>query len=454
MSWTADSTVGILDKWFGAGGLGLNKNIFKYWNMDNEPEIWNGTHDDVMPVQLAAEDFMQRYFATAKLARAKFPEIKLCGPVVCNEWQWFNWNSSLISYGGKNYTWLEFFIKRIAEEQVASGIRLLDVLDLHFYPGETDTATILQLHRVFYDKTYVYPGANGIKKINGGWDNTQTKEYIFDRCNTWLNTYLGANHGVTLGLSEMDINNSSPKVTANWYASMLGTFADNGVEFFTPWSWRIGMWETLHLFSRYGKDIRVQSTSNTEQYVSAYSSLSNDLDSLTIILVNRSQTSTYSTTVNVSNFTAVNGNYSTLTLSNLGTSETFVSHAQNALVSGNATLTNGSLSVSLPPYSIKAILLAGNAPNSFEKFKETNLVYKAFYKKQGLIHVEYNLPSMENVSIELFNIQGQKVKIFENNHLQSGFNNNDFETYGLPKGLYILQFRTRTIKETSRVFIQ
>jgi len=34
--------------------------------MDNEVEIWNSTHDDVMPTQPTAEAFMQLYFAVAK----------------------------------------------------------------------------------------------------------------------------------------------------------------------------------------------------------------------------------------------------------------------------------------------------------------------------------------------------------------------------------------------------
>ncbi|MFI5163610.1 MAG: glycoside hydrolase family 44 protein, partial [Bacteroidia bacterium] len=80
-NWTADSTVGILDHWFGTGGLNYNQNNIRYWSMDNEPDIWNSTHDDVMPAQPAAEAFMQLYFAAAKKARAKFPNIKLCGPV-------------------------------------------------------------------------------------------------------------------------------------------------------------------------------------------------------------------------------------------------------------------------------------------------------------------------------------------------------------------------------------
>ena len=47
-NWNADSTTGILDYWFGKNSLGLKKEQINYWNMDNEPEIWSGTHDDVV----------------------------------------------------------------------------------------------------------------------------------------------------------------------------------------------------------------------------------------------------------------------------------------------------------------------------------------------------------------------------------------------------------------------
>src|ERR1700739_174568 len=72
-NWNSDSTTGILDHWFGTGGLGYNNSNKVYWSMDNEPDGWNYTHDDVMANLPSAEGFMQLYFAVAKKARAKFP---------------------------------------------------------------------------------------------------------------------------------------------------------------------------------------------------------------------------------------------------------------------------------------------------------------------------------------------------------------------------------------------
>jgi hypothetical protein len=362
-NWPPDSVVGILNKWFGNGGLGYDKAKLPYWNMDNEPEIWSGTHDDVMPVQLSAEEFMQRYFETAKKARAIFPDIKLVGPVPANEWQWYNWNGNWISYGGKNYVWLEYFIKRIADEQKATGIRLLDVLDIHFYPGETAAADIVQLHRVYFDRTYVYPGNNGVHRI-GGWDTSINKEYIFGRCQEWLDKYMGTGHGVTFSVTETDIKSTDPNVRAIWYASTLGEFAKQGVEIFTPWGWDVGMYEVVHLLSKYNQKKFINASSGDELNISAYPTVNGKLDSMTIVLVNRSITATRETQVTVSNFAPAEEPVTWYRLNALPTSETFKSHTVNALKTGNVTPAGNVISMSLPPLSITSLLLKSKSLSS------------------------------------------------------------------------------------------
>jgi hypothetical protein len=157
--WPADSSVGILNHWFGANGLGLNKSQFLYWNMDNEVDIWNGTHDYAMPTLISSSAFMDRYIELAKKAKALYPGIKLCGPVATSEWQWYKWANEGITINGRYYCWLEYFIKRLADEYKASGIKLVDVVDIHNYPWyNNNNAEALQLHRMYYDTLYDYPG--------------------------------------------------------------------------------------------------------------------------------------------------------------------------------------------------------------------------------------------------------------------------------------------------------
>jgi hypothetical protein len=361
--WPADSSVAILDHWFGAGGLGLNKDKFVYWSMDNEVDIWNGTHDWAMPTQLSASAFMDRYIQLAKKAKAINPDIKICGPVTTSEWQWYKWSSESIWIDGRYYPWMEYFIKRLGDEYKATGIKLVDVLDIHNYPWYNGSdAAALQGHRIYYDENYDYPGSNGLKSSTGGWDNSLTKQYIFKRIDDWLTEHFGVNHGVTPGVSEWGtMSSSNPSLESVIYGSHLGTFANNGVELFSPWNWSIGMWETLHLFSRNAKEYSVSSTSSDENMVSAYSSVNPSADSLTVMLVNRDMNSSRTVTINLNNFNAANGNYKTLQLASLPSTETFVSHSQNASQEGTVAVASNSLTITVPALSTTAILLANES---------------------------------------------------------------------------------------------
>ena len=360
--WPADSTVAILNHW--KDDVKLDMKRYEYWSMDNEMEIWSGTHSD-LPLTVTQQFLVERYLDVAKKAKKAWKDIKLTGPVAANEWQWCGVDSDPNAAEERNYCWLEYFIKKVAEAQKASGVKLLDVLDIHWYPTEKTYEDRINWHRVFFDTTYVYPGANGIKKVNGGWDNSIVKEFIFQRLNDWMNAYFGKNHGIGLGLTETDLTTDDAMLTALIYASFLGTFMDNGVELFTPWSWGDGMDEVAHLFIRYGHEFRVASTSSNDSLVSAYSSVTESQDSMTIILVNRSEKMSQTVNLYVENFEAL-PQVQTLTLSDLS-GETFVSHTENALRHGTAVASDAKFSLELPAKSITALLLVKQNPTSIPK---------------------------------------------------------------------------------------
>jgi len=355
--WAPDSAVGILNYWL--NDLKLNPKSLVYWNMDNEAEIWSEKHDDIITKTFSAEEYIQKYVAVAKKAKAIFPGIKLVGPAFSNEWRWYNWNEvKIVTPNGQKYTWVEYFIKRIAEEQKASGVKLVDVLDFHLYP-ESDPSLTLQVHRIWYDTSWVFPKANGIKRLGTtDWNDYQNKEFIFERSKNWLRQYMGENNGVTFGVSEYgQIYKDDPNVVACWYASHLGTFADNDVELFSPWDWYTGMWEVIHLFTKHAGTVRVASSSSMNDVVSAYSSLNPKGDSLTIILVNKDLEKSQDVSLSVSNFMANNGSATMYSLSDLPKTETFISASNNALKQSNVSIVNNKVQISLPKLSVSAIVI-------------------------------------------------------------------------------------------------
>lgn len=439
-NWTADSTTAILDNWF--NDLGFDKEKLQYWSMDNEPEIWNGTHDDVVPAPMPVEQFMERYFAVAKKARAKYPEIKLLGPVPANEWQWYNWPVKITS-GGRSYPWLEYFIKRVAEEQQASGVRLLDVLDIHFYPSSTNAAQLVQYHRVYFDKDYVFPEANGVKNISGTRNDNETKEYIFERCKQWLETYMGANHGVTFAVSETGIPEVNVKTSAVWYASTLGEFMKHPeMEIFTPWTWQKGMWEVLHLYSRYNKTEFVQAKSSDEELVSAYPTLNATEDSLTVVLINRHTSSAKTVTIGFNGFNLAGESFESLALTNLPTTETFVSHTQNALKKSTVTANGNSISLSVPAMSIITVLLKGSRGEVITGTQEelaAEQILKVYPNPAGshaTTTFEINKPGY--ATLELLDLNGRVLNTIHSGTVSEPVKRNiDLSAY--PKGVYVVR---------------
>lgn len=406
-NWPADSTVGIYKHW--RDDLGLDMSQFRYWNMDNEFEMWPWTHSDLVEKNTDEifEMMMQNYFATAKAIRAIDPSVKLTGPVAGNEWTWYCPADVQPTYKGKKYCWLEYFIMRCAEEEKATGINMLDVIDIHFYPSDKTVADVLQTHRVLWDTEFVYPLANGVKTVNGSWDESQNKEYIFVRCDEWVAKYFGPDRKMTYGISEYngeDCNN--PTITALSYASFIGEGARNGLEYFTPWTWKTGMWETLHLFGRYAKEINIGAKSSNEAMISAYSSMNSTKDSVTVILVNRFENEAQNVNLTLNNISIEDGEYETLTLANLPSTETFVSHADNALVSGKTALKSNALSVKVPPLSITAILMANKKASGTDEWNATSEITLSPNPSNGRFVIA-NASQVENV--EIFDCAGQKA---------------------------------------------
>jgi hypothetical protein len=436
--WPADSTVAIIDYW--VNDLKLDSTRFRYWNMDNEPDIWSGTHDDVVKTNISADEYLEKYFAVAKAARKKFPNIKLAGPVFTNEWQWYNWNNAKVN----GYVWAEYFIKKLAEEQKASGMRLLDVLDFHFYPDTENADLTLQLHRIWFDTQWDYPGANGVKRTGSGdWDDSIKKEYIMERCKQWLTQYMGENHGVTFGVSEIGNINTDPNVVACWYASNLGVFANEGVELFTPWSWYVGQWEVMNLFSNYFGKISAKTQSSNELYVSGYSALSPNKDTLTIALVNRDRNSARNIKLNLQNFSIGNLEAESLQLSNLPGSETFISKNNNALKKSRVDI---SKTITLPKLSVTILRIVGGVVTGLEKPQEDFLAN--IFPNPSQENLTIQLQKAGKYQLRLLNTLGQVI------HYQQIESKNTLNLKNLSSGTYILQIEGQSKIQTKKIIIK
>jgi len=289
--------------------------------------------------------------------------------------------------------------------------------------------------------------------VNGGWDNSQNKEYILGRCNDWLKKYMGANNTVKFGVTETGLNSNDANVHASWYASTMGEFMKNGVEIFTPWSWPTGMWETLHLFSRYSHKYFVDATSTQETSVSAYPTLNATSDSMTIFLVNRHTSQAKDIQLDVRNFIIKNEPIYLYTLSKLPANETFVSHTQNALKKKQIDTPEYHISVQLEPLSVNAIVLKA-ASTSAKPVQSENFGLNVFPNPtSGKINIEFILNDNSPVNIELYNSNGQKLKTISGSQIFSGKNHIESDLSKYSSGIYWITVRTDSGTETRKFIV-
>lgn len=145
--------------------------------LDNEPCLWNSTHRDVHPEPLDYDELLERTIRYGSAIRAADPEAIIAGPA---EWGWSNyfWSAKDAASGFTlrpdrrahgDVPLLDWYLSKLREHEAKTGVRVLDVVDLHFYPqgkniyaagggGETEPETSqrrLRSTRALWDTTYV-----------------------------------------------------------------------------------------------------------------------------------------------------------------------------------------------------------------------------------------------------------------------------------------------------------
>jgi hypothetical protein len=224
-----------------------------------------------------------------------------------------------------------------------------------------------------------------------------------------------------------------------------------GVEIFTPWSWRVGMWETLHLFSRYNQELYVQATSPNETLVSAYPTINEAADSMTVVLVNRSQTEKLQVSLNMTGFVANKWGIDMYSLSKLTATETFISHTKNALVKSGVQVAD-QVMVELAPLSVNSILLKA-AVTSVRPEMSKGSLQSSLYPNPAteMVHLAFSLPESGPLSIRLFNVNGQLLKTIRQEAFEAGSHLVDMDAETLSKGVYWIQFESSKEMQTIKL---
>ncbi len=118
--------------------------------LDNEPALWNSTHRDVHPEPVTYDELLERTLAYGTAIRKADPEAIIAGPAA---WGWpeYNFSAKDVKEGfflrpdrraHGDMPLLAWYLQKLAEYEKRSGVRVLDVLDVHLYPQADGVQTV------------------------------------------------------------------------------------------------------------------------------------------------------------------------------------------------------------------------------------------------------------------------------------------------------------------------
>jgi hypothetical protein len=203
--------------------------------LDNEPMLWHTTHRDVHPNPASYDELLDLTIRYGGAIREACPGAVIAGPA---EWGWSGYlYSAKDLYGNPanhadrgahgDIPLVEWYLRKLHENEQKTRTRILDVLDLHYYPqeanvygggtGGVDKATqLLRLRstRSLWDPTYV----------DESWINEAVR--LLPRMKEWVDkNYPG--RGISIG--EWNFGGEQDITGALAIGEVLGRFAEFGV---------------------------------------------------------------------------------------------------------------------------------------------------------------------------------------------------------------------------------
>jgi hypothetical protein len=326
----------------------------RFFAMDNEPELWGSTHYDVHPTCTTYQEIRDTYLAYASAVRTVAPDAELLGPVTCC-W-YFYWNSAAgavdkLRHGNQDF--LPWFLQAIREHDQQTGIRTLDVLDIHYYP-----------EGLFNDKVDPETAAQRLRSTRSLWDPAYVDESWIDQPIVLIprmKALIDRHYPVLkLGISEWNWGADQTMNGALAIADVLGIFGREGVYLASYWRSPAFGSPGMYAFKLYTNfddhagrfgDMSVRAISSDADWVTAYAARDSRTGHLTVMLLNKAPQHDLDVELTIDGFapaqTAALYQYSAA--------------APNMIVRDSLVLgTAGSLT--LPAYSLTLLVIEGQQP--------------------------------------------------------------------------------------------
>ncbi len=206
--------------------------------LDNEPSLWNSTHRDVHPEPLSYDELLDRTIRYGSAIRSADPNALIAGPA---EWGWLGYFYSAKDAAAGvavrpdrrahgDVPLIPWYLKKLSEHARETGKRVLDVLDVHYYP---------QAQGVYGEATDAATAALRLRSTRSLWDPTYKDEsWINDtiRLVPRMKEWVAQNYpGLAISIGEYNFGGEKDISGALALAEALGRFGTTGVDYAFYW---------------------------------------------------------------------------------------------------------------------------------------------------------------------------------------------------------------------------
>ncbi len=167
----------------------------KFYDLDNEPALWNSTHPYIHPAQPTCAEVLGKGVSLSTVITSMDPNAQVLGPV-CYGWaeyvnnQGASDDSLLTPYtNGNSVQYLNYYLAGMKTASTTAGRRLLHYLDLHWYPEATGSNGVSQV-RITNDNITQGVAIARMEAPRSLWDPTYTET-------SWITSSIG-NKPITL----------------------------------------------------------------------------------------------------------------------------------------------------------------------------------------------------------------------------------------------------------------
>jgi mannan endo-1,4-beta-mannosidase len=276
----------------------------KMYSLDNEPCLWSNTHPRIHPRPVTCDELIERSVALSLAVKRVDPTAQVIGPAL------FGWSAfqglqgqpeqtGWSKYSGQYEGWfINFYLDKMREAEARHGQRLLDVLDVHWYPeARGDGVRITGGRRGGASEGLTRARVQAPRSL---WDGTYREDSwiaqwnhpirLLPRLEENIEKYYP---GTRLSITEFDYGGSMDVSGAVAQADVLGLFGKYGVYMANHWGSLSGY--VLAAYQAYRNydghkstfgDKSVRATTSDAENTSAYAAL-DAVGRVHVVLINK-----------------------------------------------------------------------------------------------------------------------------------------------------------------------